>query len=90
MASITGEIGPIIYLCSKGDLCNKEVKDNALMTPIMNSVSSGSESCFIYLYFEEGCDLKNVDANGYTLLHLASKSNSVNIAKLLQHIYKDS
>lgn len=60
------------------------------MTPLMNTVQSNHESSFIYLYFKENCDLKNLDLNGNTLLHLASKSNSVNIAKLLRHIYLES
>jgi ankyrin repeat protein len=59
------------------------------MTPLMNTVSSNHESSFVFLYFKENCDLKNLDLGGNTLLHLAAKSNSVNIARLLRHIYND-
>lgn len=53
VASISGELGSIIYVCERGDLCVKEVKDNALMTPLMNTVSSNNEPSFIYLHFKQ-------------------------------------
>ena len=89
VASVSGELGPILYLSGRPEI-QKEAKDTAFMTPLMNTVQSNHESSFIYLYFKENCDLKNLDLNGNTLLHLASKSNSVNIAKLLRHIYLES
>jgi ankyrin repeat protein len=65
-----------------------EVKDNALMTPLMNSVLASNDHVFVYLYFKGVCDLSNLDFNGNSLLHLAAQSNSINIAKLLRHMYK--
>jgi len=59
------------------------------MTPLMNTVSSNHEASFVYLHFKENCDLKNIDLNGQTLLHLAARANSINIAKLLKHIYNE-
>jgi ankyrin repeat protein len=41
------------------------------------------------LYFSENCEIRTFDINGNTLLHLAARSNSVNIAKLLKHLYLD-
>jgi ankyrin repeat protein len=31
-----------------------------------------------------------VDINGNTILHLAAKSNAINIAKILKHLYQDA
>mmetsp|Transcript_18213 Transcript_18213/g.17334 ORF Transcript_18213/g.17334 Transcript_18213/m.17334 type:complete len:138 (+) Transcript_18213:635-1048(+) len=87
VASTSGELGCVAYLCSRGDSCDKEVKDNAMMTPLMNSVSFNQQEQFIYLYFAEGCELKSVDINGNILLHFAAKSNSIHIAKLLRHLF---
>lgn len=67
----------------------EEAKDNALMTGLMNTVSNNSVTNFIYMFFDQRGSLNNVDLNGNTLLHLAAKSNSFNIAKLLKHIYID-
>lgn len=39
VASISGELGAVMYVCCLHN-CNKESKDNALMTPLMNSVST--------------------------------------------------
>jgi len=39
------------------------------------------------LYFSKKCSLNHVDIQGNTLMHMAAKSNSINIAKLLRHIY---
>ena len=39
VASTSGELGSIVYMCSRGEQCEKEAKDNALMTPLMNSVA---------------------------------------------------
>jgi ankyrin repeat protein len=39
VASTSGELGSIVYMCSRGEACEKEASDNALMTPIMNSVA---------------------------------------------------
>ena len=90
VASMSGELGALIYACSRGDFCKKEVKDNALMTPLLNTVSSNSESSFIFLHFSENCDIKSLDINGHSILHLAARSNAVNIAKILRHLYQDS
>ena len=46
--------------------------DNALMTPIMNSVLTGNDFAFVYLYFKGSCDLSRLDFNGNSLLHLAA------------------
>jgi len=62
-------------------------RDNALMTPIMNSVITGNDHAFVYLYFKGSCDLSGLDLNGNSLLHLAAESGSTNIARLLRHIY---
>ena len=56
------------------------------MTPLMNTVAHNSPAGFIYLYFGKKGSLENVDVNGNTLLHLAAKSNAVEIAKLLRHL----
>ena len=85
VAAVSGELSSVVYMCTR-DACMKEAKDNALMTPLMNTINSNHEASFIYLHFKEGCDLRNVDVNGHTLLHLASRSNALNIAKLLMHI----
>jgi hypothetical protein len=89
VATVSGELGPIIYLCGRPDI-QREAKDTAFMTPLMNTVQSNHESSFVYLYFKENCELRNLDMNGNTLLHLAAKSNSVNIARLLRHIYLEA
>jgi ankyrin repeat protein len=64
VSSVSGELGATIYMCSKGPLCFKDTKDNALMTPLMNTVSRNHEPSFIYFYFKENCELRNVDING--------------------------
>lgn len=69
--------------------CEIENKDNALMTPLMNSAATNNDLLFLYLYFKENCDLRNVDLNGNTLLHLAARSNSKSIANILLHIYQE-
>ena len=50
MASATGELSAVYYMCNR-DKIDKEVKDNALMTPLMNTVSSNHPEAFIYLHF---------------------------------------
>ncbi len=40
----------------------REVKDNALMTPLMNTVSSNNVPSFCYLFFKEKCSLNNLDS----------------------------
>lgn len=57
------------------------------MTPLMNTVQGNHEDQFMYLHFKEQCELNNVDLSGNTLMHIAARSNAVNIAKLLKHIY---
>lgn len=42
VASVSGELGAVVYMCSKHD-CDKDAKDNALMTPLMNTVASNHE-----------------------------------------------
>lgn len=63
VASVSGELGALIYVCMREN-SNKDAKDNALMTPLMNTVSSNHEASFVYLHFKESCDLRNVDLNG--------------------------
>ena len=58
------------------------------MTALMNSVVACNDYVFIYLYFKFRCDTNTLDFNGNTLLHLAAQSNSMNIARLLRHLYK--
>ena len=87
VASASGELGALVYMSSLENICEKDLKDNALMTPLMNSVSNNHQDQFIYLYFKEQCNLTGFDINGNTLLHLAARANAVNIAKLLKHIY---
>jgi ankyrin repeat protein len=90
VATSSGEIGSMLYLASalegKEDEY-REVKDNALMTPLMNTVVENNVPSFCYLYFNKKCSLNHVDIQGNTLMHMAAKSNSINIAKLLRHIY---
>jgi ankyrin repeat protein len=52
VATLTGELGAVVYMCSR-DNCERDNKDNALMTPLMNTVSSNKEDVFIYLHFKE-------------------------------------
>ena len=85
---MSGEMPSAVYLASKPS-CLRDAKDNALMTPMMNSVSSGQFAIFTHLHFQHGCELKNIDINGNTLLHLAAKANSLHIARVLRHIYLD-
>ena len=54
----------------------------------MNSITTCNDFAFVYLYFKGACDLSRLDFNGNSLLHLAAQSNSINIARLLRHIYK--
>ena len=63
VASVSGELGPLLYLSSQS-ACAKDTKDNALMTPLMNTVSSGHSEAFVFLHFAENCDLGNLDMNG--------------------------
>lgn len=86
VASVSGELGAVVCMCSKVE-CDKDAKDNALITPLMNTVSSNLTDSFIYLFFKESCELNNVDLGGNTLMHLAARSNAINIAKLLKHVY---
>jgi ankyrin repeat protein len=51
VASFNGELGAIIYMCERA-ACFKDTKDNALMTPLMNTVASSHEPSFIYLHFK--------------------------------------
>jgi ankyrin repeat protein len=53
-------------------------------------VTSNHPETFIYLFFKEQCSLRNIDLNGNTVLHLAARSNSINIARLLRHMYRDA
>jgi ankyrin repeat protein len=59
------------------------------MTPLMNTVTTNNLPSFVYLFFKEHCHLNHVDIYGNTLMHLAAKSNAVNIAKILKHLYKE-
>ena len=63
VASVSGELGALIYICNRSN-SSKEVKDNAFMTPLMNTVQSNNDASFIYLDFKENCDLRNIDING--------------------------
>lgn len=87
VAAVSGELAAVVYMCTK-EATIKEAKDNALMTPLMNTIASNHEASFIYLHFKEMCDLRNIDVNGHTFLHLAARNNAVNIAKLLMHLSK--
>lgn len=88
MATSSGELGALIYLCESSPVL-KEAKDNALMTALMNTVSNSNMPSFVYLFFKEHCSLNHVDINGNTLLHLAAKSNSIGVAKILKHVFND-
>ena len=59
------------------------------MTALMNTVSNSNMPSFVYLFFKEHCSLNHVDINGNTLLHLAAKSNSIGVAKILKHVFND-
>ena len=92
VATSSGEIGSMLYLTSalEGNEDEyREIKDNALMTPLMNTVVENNVPSFCHLYFKRKCGLNHVDIQGNTLMHMAAKSNSINIAKLLRHIYID-
>ena len=88
IATLTGNIETAIYLIDMKKQGLVEAKDNALMTALMNSVVACNDYVFIYLYFKFRCDTNTLDFNGNTLLHLAAQSNSMNIARLLRHLYK--
>lgn len=60
------------------------------MTPLMDSVVCNNYLAFIYLYFKHSCDPSNLDINGQSLIHLAAKANSIQIAKLLKHLYGEA
>ncbi len=59
------------------------------MTPLMNTAANNHPESFVYLYFKELCDLKNTDVHVSTILHLAARSNSINIVRLLKHVYQE-
>ena len=86
-----GELGAMLYMGGRLISTDRhvllEAKDNALMTPLMNTIANSNVTGFIYLFFGEHCSLNNVDINGNTILHLAAKSNSINIVKLLHHVF---
>lgn len=88
IATVSGNLEVAVYLADK--LKKKEainVRDNSLMTPLMNCIISNNEHAFIYLYFKARSSLNNVDMNGNTLLHLAAEHNATNIALILRHLY---
>jgi len=91
VATSSSELGATLYISSCLDLIEKarEKKDNALMTPLMNTVNTNNLSSFVFLFFKEHCHLNHVDIYGNTLMHLAAKSNALNIAKILKHLYLD-
>jgi len=88
IAILTGNLESAIYLIDRKEPGLIEAKDNALNTSLMNSVVAGNDYVFIYLYFKFRCDTNTLDFNGNTLLHVAAQSNSINIARLLRHLYK--
>jgi len=47
-------------MCSREE-SEKDAKDNAMMTPLMNSVSNNNLEQFVYLLFKEQCDLRQFD-----------------------------
>jgi hypothetical protein len=63
VATSSGELGATLYLSSSLDLFEgaRESKDNALMTPLMNTVSTNNLPSFVYLFFKEHCHLNHVD-----------------------------
>lgn len=56
----------------------------------MNTVANNHPEAFVYLNFKEQCSLRNIDINGNTILHLAARSNSINVARLLKHLYNEA
>ena len=85
---LTGNLESTVYLIDRKEPGLIEAKDNALMTALMNAVVACNDYAFIYLYFKFRCDTNTLDFNGNTLLHLAAQSNSINISRLLKHLYK--
>ena len=79
MATTSGEIGSMLYISSKISEIEgaKELKDNAMMTALMNTVVVNNVASFCYLFFKESCSINHVDSFGNTLLHLAAKSNAI-------------
>jgi hypothetical protein len=63
VATSSGELGATLYLSSCLDLIegSRESKDNGLMTPLMNTVSTNNLPSFVYLFFKEHCHLNHVD-----------------------------
>lgn len=93
VATSSGELGSLLYidsLLTEEKLQLKEAKDNALMTPLMNSVAINSIASFVHLFFEDKCSLNTVDIHGNTILHLAAKGNAISVVKILKHIYQDA
>lgn len=88
IAALAGNIEVVVYLADKMDSKSIDLRDNGLMTPLMNCIISNSEHAFIYLYCKGKCSLNNIDMNGNTLLHLAAEHGATNIARILGHLYK--
>jgi hypothetical protein len=92
VATSSAELGATIYMSVALEARQgaREAKDNALMTPLMNTIQLNNVPSFIYLFFKEHCHLNHVDINGNTLMHLAARSNALQIAKILKQIYIDA
>lgn len=92
IAVLSGNLNSVVYLCENQALDSAvdiDSKDNALTTPLMNSVVTSNDHAFVYLLFKKGADPSSLDFNGQSLLHLAANSNATNIAYLLKHLYED-
>jgi ankyrin repeat protein len=92
VATSSGELGAVLYLTSRlnSDTAQvNEAKDNALMTPLMNSVAVGNVASFIHFLFDQHCSLNTVDISGNTIMHTAAKANAIHVAKILFHVYRD-
>ncbi len=92
VATSSGELGATLYISNCLNEINgaRERQDNALMTPLMNTINTNNLPSFVYLLFKEHCQLNLVDIQGNTVMHLAAKSNALNIAKILKHFHRDS
>jgi|LauGreDrversion4_2_1035121.scaffolds.fasta_scaffold127953_4 ankyrin repeat protein len=64
VATSSGELGAMLYLISildGSDIEYKEIKDNALMTPLMNTIVENNVPSFCYLLFKQKCSLNHID-----------------------------
>jgi len=59
------------------------------MTPLLMAVSAGQYETFMYLFTELGCNIEAVDAKKNNALHLALKTNNMDLIRQLIHIDSD-